>query len=177
MRFKSLFLTILTAGFALSARGADMPDACALLQPAELLVLGMPQAVSGVARSDDAGTYKACTYRWEGTAADKSVLVATVAVSVPGADRILQFGALLQKALSDNTTEQLQARGEFYAGRLMCKVQLLAPAELSQCIGATATSVVTLAVSRSVTADQVVYPTLQLNLMSKLTARVQAAGG
>src|SRR5262249_9572353 len=100
-----------------------------------------------------------------------------VTVSAPGRERILEFRALMQKAQSENTADQLRGRGEFYSGPFMCKVQLMSPAELSQCIGATEASMVTLAVSRGVAGQPVAFPSLQRDLISEITARVRARGG
>ena len=176
-RVLPLLLVIACAASVQTVSAAELPNACGLLLPSELLTLGIPAEVRGASETRDGGQYVACTYRAEATGSDKSVAVVTVTVSAPGSDRLLQFGAMLQKALSENTAEQLRARGEFYSGSFMCKVQLMAPAELSRCVGTTATSVVTLAVSRSVASEQIVYPSFQLELLSQLAARVRARGG
>ncbi len=175
------FLTLLLAPCLLAVppavRAAEPGDACGLLQPAELRAIGLPDGIPGAAQSNDPGIYKACVYRAEGVGPDKLLVVATVTVSAPGAGRVLETAAAMQKARTENTADELRDRGEFYAGAVMCKVQLLAPAELSKCIGTTTNSVVTLAISRSVPGDAIAYPSLQLDLMSQLAQRVAGRGG
>jgi len=164
------------ASALLPAAHAEVPSSCGLLRPAELADLGVPASVRPT-ETRDPPNIAACTYRAETTGAEPSITVVTVTVSTPGRERILEFDAMLRKATGENSAEQLRARGEFYGERAMCKVELRAPAELSRCVGVTDGSVVALALSRSVTGQEVAYPRLQLTLVGQLLDRVRTRGG
>jgi hypothetical protein len=154
---------------------ADVPAACGLLQPTELARLG----VEGVRPSEtrEPANLASCTYRAETGGAEPTITVVTVTVANPGRERIVEFGAMVRKATAENTPDQLRARGEFYDGRAMCRVEMREPAELSRCVGVTDSSVVTLAISRSVAGTAVAYPELQLGLVAQLVERVRGRGG
>jgi hypothetical protein len=84
---------------------------------------------------------------------------------------------MLAKALAENTPAQLEARGEFYSGDVMCKVVLAAQREMSQCLGATEKSIVAMSLSRPVTENKVEPPAAQLRFTATLVSRVAARGG
>ena len=101
----------------------------------------------------------------------------SIILSSAAPDRVLQFRALLAKAVGENTPAQLEARGEYYSGGVMCKVVSAHQRETSQCLGATEKSIVALALSRPTTENKVAYPAAQLRLTATLVSRVAARGG
>ena len=167
------FLSALAVTWA-TAASAEPLDPCALLSGADLLELEVPAGTAPV-HKDQPGGVHACEYKPQ--SASGATQTVTVMVSDAARDRVLQFRAMLAKALSENTQAQLEARGEYYAAPVMCKVAASAQLETSQCLGATEQSVVALALSHSKLGDKPAYPTVPLRLISALVARVGAAGG
>jgi hypothetical protein len=92
-------------------------------------------------------------------------------------DRALQVRAMLNKALSENSPAQLEARGEYFAPNATCKVVLVSQVETSQCLGTTEQSVVGLTLIRTSRENKVSYPALQLRFTSKLVSSVGERGG
>lgn len=101
----------------------------------------------------------------------------SIIVSQGVPERVLQLRGLQAKAREEGTSAQQQARGEYFEGKVMCKVVLASQQEISQCIGASEQSVVALAVSRPNLTKEVTYPTLQLRIIATLVSRVTSRGG
>jgi hypothetical protein len=102
---------------------------------------------------------------------------ASIILSSGAQDRVIQFRAMFAKALAQNTQAQLEARGEYYSGDVMCKIILTAQRETSQCLGATEKSIVGLGLSRPITKTSEERPAAQLRLTATLVSRVAARGG
>ena len=85
---------------------------------------------------------------------------------------------MLNKARSESTPEQLQARGEYFAENATCKIASMSREEISQCMGSTQQSVVGLTLRRRINPDSAVaYPALQFRFISKLVLSVRERGG
>ena len=149
-------------------------DPCALLSAGDLAELGIP---ADAARSleERPGGVRYCRYQVSG--APSAANSASVILSTAVPDRVLQFQAMLRKAVSEGTPAQLQARGEFFASNATCKVAAVSQVETSQCLGTTDQSVVGLTLIRANAENKVAYPALQLRFMSKLVTSVAAKGG
>jgi len=149
-------------------------DPCSLLSDTDRIELGVPADLLP-SHEDQPGGVQACRYQPpEGPTATGTV---SIILSSAAPDRVLQFRALLAKALGENTPAQLEARGEYYSGDVMCKVVLAAQRETTQCLGATGKSLVALALSRPDAEGKVAYPAAQLRLAATLVSRVAARGG
>ena len=171
---KRTVIVALVAAVTSAGATADPLDPCSLLSGTERVELGMPADLAG-APADQPGGVQACKYQTP----DDPVTIrsASIILSSGAQDRVLQFRALLAKALAENTQAQLEARGEYYSGDVMCKVILTAQRETSQCLGATEKSIVALALSRPITETKVERPAAQLRLTATLVSRVAARGG
>jgi len=160
----------------ISSAGANAEplDPCSLLSGTERVELGMAADLVP-SHENQPGGVQACKYQ----APESPMTTGAVSIILSSAapDRVLQFRALLAKTLGENTPAQLEARGEYYSGDVMCKVVSAAQRETSQCLGATEASIVAVAVSRPSTANKVAYPAAQLRLTTSLVSRVAARGG
>ena len=166
-------ITVLAAMLA-PAASADAIDPCSLLLDAEMVELGLPKD-SVPSHESQPGGVQACKYQFRtlGAASDGMVSI-IVSQGVP--ERVLQLRGLQAKAREEGTPAQ-QQRGEYFEGKVMCKVVLASQQEISQCIGASEQSVVALAVSRPNLTKEVTYPTLQLRIIATLVSRVTSRGG
>jgi hypothetical protein len=167
-------ITVLAAMLA-PAASADAIDPCSLLSDAEMVELGLPKD-SVPSRESQPGGVQACKYpfRTPGAASDGMVSI-ILSQAVP--ERVLQLRALQAKAREEGTPAQQQARGEYFEGKVMCKVVLASQQETSQCVGASEQSVVALAVSRPNLTKEVTYPASQLRIIATLVSRVTSRGG
>ena len=176
---KPIVLALLFMAACGHATAGGLPDPCGLLSPNELSELGLTDKAIGAVDSRDGGRLLICKFlaRPEDTAGPGGISI-TVMVSAAGGDRVLQFDALVAKARSENTPSALSARGEYYAesGSAMCKVTVAAAVETSQCLGATGTTVIALAVERPAPDGRTADPTVPLKLISEMAARVRQAG-
>jgi hypothetical protein len=167
------FAILLTAVSTIIS-AAEPIEPCSLLSAADLAELGVP---AGAMRSTEKqqGGVLYCKYQVPGTST--SVSYASVIVSTAVPDRALQVRAMLNKALSEDSPAQLEARGEYFAPNATCKVVLVSQVETSQCLGATEQSVVGLTLVRTNRENKVSYPALQLRFISKLVSSVGERGG
>ena len=171
---RAFAITVLGAMLAASAR-ADAIDPCSLLSDAELVELGLPTG-SIPSRESQPGGVQACKYQLRASGAATEGMVSIILPqAVP--ERVLQLRAMQAKAQEAGTPAQQQARGEYFDGKVMCKVALANQQETSQCVGATEQSVVALAVSRPNSGDRVTYPASQLRIIATLVSRVASRGG
>jgi hypothetical protein len=171
-------LAFIVAALAMSfttAASAEPIDACSLLAEADLVELGLSKD-SVPSRETQPGGVQACKYRLPsaGNASDGMVSI-ILSQAVP--ERVLQLRALLAKAQDESTPAQLQARGEYYEGKVMCKVASAPQQESSQCLGASEQSVVAFSVSRPNSSNKSTYPASHLRIITALVARVTAKGG
>jgi hypothetical protein len=148
-------------------------DPCSLLSSTDKIELGLPADLGGT-HEDQPGGVQACKYQTPDSPV--STRTASIILSSAAQDRVFQFRALLAKAVAENTQAQLETRGEYYAGGVMCKVVLAAQRETSQCMGATEKSIVALALSRPNAESKVAHPAAQLRLTATLVSRVAARG-
>ena len=169
-----LIIAALAAVFA-TAASADAMDPCSLLSDAEMVELGVPRD-SVPSRESQPGGVQACKYQFRtpGAASDGMVSI-ILSQAVP--ERALQLRGLQAKAREEGTSAQQQARGEYFEGKVMCKVVLASRQESSQCIGTSEQSVVALAVSRPSLTNEVTYPASQLRVIAALVSRVMSRGG
>jgi hypothetical protein len=174
MRAPAFILAGVTAAFA-SAACAEPIDPCSLLGEAEMVELGLPKE-SAASRESQPGGIQACKYQLA-SAPNGTTGVVSVIVSQAVPERVLQLRALQAKAQNESTPAQLQARGEYHQGQVMCKVVSASQQETSQCLGSTDQSVVALAVSRPNPGDKVTYPASQLRIIAELVSRVMLKGG
>ena len=158
---------------ASTASGAEAVDPCSLLSAADLAELGV-RADAVRSLETQAGGVQYCRYQVRGTPDAGASASVILSAAVP--DRVRQVQAMLRKAQSDSTPEQLQARGEFFAVNATCKVVATAQVETSQCLGTTEQSVVGLTLTRANVENKVAYPALQLGVMAKLLSWVAAKG-
>jgi hypothetical protein len=174
MIHRAFILTALAAAFATAAR-AEPIDACSLLTEPDRVELGLSKD-SVPSRESQPGGVQACRYqlRSAGNGSDGTVSI-ILSQGVP--ERVLQLRALQAKAQDENTPAQLQARGEYYEGKVMCKVVSAPQQETSQCLGASEQSVVALAVARPNLGNRPIYPASQLRIMATLVSRVTSSGG
>jgi len=174
MTRRTFIITALAAVFT-TAAGADAIDTCSLLSGAERVELGLSKD-SVPSRESQPGGVQACKYpfRSAGTASDGMVSI-ILSQAVP--ERVLQLRAMQAKAREESTPTQQQARGEYFEGRVMCKVVLASNQETSQCLGTSEQSVVALAVSRPNLTHEVTYPASQLRIVATLVSRVASRGG
>ena len=174
MNRRTLIITALAAVFATTA-SADTIDPCSLLSDAEMVELGLSKD-SVPSRESQPGGVQACKYQFRstGTASDGMVSI-ILSQAVP--ERVRQLRALQAKAREESTPMQLQARGEYFENKVMCKVVLASHQETSQCLGTLEQSVVALAVSRPNLTHEVTYPASQLRIMATLVSRVASRGG
>lgn len=171
MRYRLLLVLLATAS---AASGAEPIDPCALLSGADLAELGVP-ADAARSREEQQGGVRYCRYQVPGTPNANNPATVIVSSGVP--DRVRQVQAMVQKAMSDSTAAQQQARGEFFAANATCKVVAVSQVETSQCLGTTEQSVVGLTLTRANAQNDVSYPTLQLRFIAKLVSAVAAKGG
>lgn len=161
----ALAITVITAMLATAAR-ADAIDPCSILSADDMAALGLPN--DSVPRHESQpGGVQACKY-------GETVSV-ILSQAVP--ERVLQLRAMQAKAREETTPAQQQARGEYFEGKVMCKVFLASRQETSQCIGASEQSVVALAMSRPSLANDVAYPQSQLRIIATMVSRVASRGG
>ena len=174
MIHRAFIITALAAAFTTAAR-AEPVDACSLLAEADMVELGLSKD-SVPSRESQPGGIQACKYqlRSAGNASDGTVSI-ILSKGVP--ERVRQLRALQAKAQEENTPAQLQARGEYYEGKVVCKVVSAPQQETSQCLGASEQSVVALAVSRPSLGNKAIYPASQLRIMATLVSRVASSGG
>jgi len=170
----ALAITVLAAMLT-TAASADAIDPCSLLSDAEMVELGLPKD-SVSSRESQPGGVQACKYQFRtpGTTSDGMVSI-ILSQAVP--ERVLQLRGMQAKTREESTPAQQQARGEYFEGKVMCKVVLGSQQETSQCIGASEQSVVALAVSRPNLSNGVTYPASQLRIIATLVARVASRGG
>lgn len=169
---RGIFAALLAAVFA-TASNAQTINPCSLLSGADMAELDVPANVMP-SHEDQSGGVQSCKYQVPGTPATGAV---SIILSTAAPDRALQVRALLAKALAENTPAQLEARGEFFAGNVMCKVVSESQLETSHCLGATEQSVVGMTLFRPNLDNNVTYPTSQLRLIATLVSRVGARGG
>ena len=174
MRRHAFAVAILAAMLA-TAASADAIDPCSLLADAELVELGLPKD-SVPSRESQPGGVLACKYQFRAPGAASEGTVSII-LSQAAPERVLQLRELQGKAREEGTPAQQQARGEYFEGKVMCKVVLASQQETSQCIGASAQSVVALAVSRPNLTNEVAYPASQLRIIATLISRVTSRGG
>ena len=170
----SRVLGLFLVAAAATALHAEPIDPCALLTETEMTELGMPTGTSP-SRESQPGGVQYCKYRVQTASDHDSTVSIILSFAVP--DRVLQLRALQAKALSENTSAQLQARGEYYADGVMCKVVYGSQVETDQCIGSTEGSIVGLALVRPNLENKVAYPAPQLKLIAALVSLVGARGG
>ena len=172
MKYRVIVAVVAAASSA--GVNAEPLDPCSLLYGPDRIELGIPADLVP-SRESQPGGVQACKYQTQ----ESPMPTGTVSIILSSAapDRVLQFRALLAKALGENTPAQLEARGEYYAGDVMCKVVSAAQRETSQCLGATETSIVALALSRPNTENKVAYPAAQLRLTATVVSRIAARGG
>jgi hypothetical protein len=169
-----VFVAALLAGVFATAANAEAIDPCSLVSGADMAALGVPgNAVPS--HEEQPGGVRACKYQAPGAPAAASTVSIILSTAMP--DRALEVRALLAKALAENTPAQLEARGEYVEGNVMCKVVSASQVEISHCLGATEQSVVGMTVSRPNPANTVMHPTAQLQFMATLLTRVGAKGG
>jgi len=153
---------------------AEPLDPCSLLSGTDRIELGMPADLTGT-HGDQPGGVQTCKYQTpDSPVATRS---ASIILSSGAQDRVLQFRAMLAKALAENSQAQLEARGEYYSGNVMCKVVLAGQRETSQCLGATEKSIVAVALTRPIAENKVEHPDAQLRLTATLVSRIAARGG
>ena len=140
-----------------------------------MVELGLPKD-SVPSRESQPGGVLACKYQFQAPGASPGGMVSII-LSQAAPERVLQLRGLQAKAREEGTSAQQQARGEYFEGKVMCKVVLASQQEISQCIGASEQSVVALAVSRPNLTKEVTYPTLQLRIIATLVSRVTSRGG
>jgi hypothetical protein len=169
------FVITVLAAMLEAAAGADAVDPCSLLSDAEMGELGLSKD-SVPSRESQPGGVQACKYQFKtpGTASDGMVSI-ILSQAVP--ERVLQLRELQAKTREESTPAQQQARGEYFEGKVMCKVVMASQQETSQCIGASEQSVVALTVSRPRLAHEVTYPASQLRIIATLVSRVTSRGG
>ena len=174
MNHRAFIITAFAAAFATVA-SADPIDPCSLLSEADRVELGLSKD-SVPSRESQPGGVQACKYqlRSGGTTPDGMVSI-ILSQAVP--ERVLQLRALQARAREDSTRAQQQSRGEYFDGKVMCKVVSTSQQETSQCLGTSEQSVVALAVSRPNLSNQVTYPALQLRITATLVSRVTLRGG
>ena len=167
-------ITILAAMHA-TAASADAIDPCSLLSDAEMIELGLPKD-SVPSRESQPGGVQACKYQFRtpGAASDGMVSI-ILSQAVP--ERVLQLRELQAKAREEDKPAQQQARGEYFEGKVMCKVVVASQQETSQCIGTSEQSVVALTVSRPNLANEATYPASQLRIIATLVSRGTSRGG
>ena len=169
------FMIATFAAALTAAANAEPIDACSLLSEADMVELGLSKdAVPS--RASQPGGVEACSYRLP-SSGNASSGMASVILSQGVPERALQLRALQAKAQSENTPAQLQARGEYYEGNVMCKLVLASQQETSQCLGASDQSVVALAVTRPNLGSKVAFSAAQLRITAALVARVVSRGG
>ena len=167
MSHAAIIATALAAAFAVAAH-ADPIDPCSLLTPAEMAELGLPKD-AGPSRELQPGGVRACKYQPAGSV--------SVVLSQAAPERVFLLRAMQAKARQDFSTEQLQARGEYFQDGVMCKVASAGGREISQCIGASGLSVIALTASRPDGTGKAAYPSSQLRIIATLVARVASQGG
>lgn len=148
--FAALFAATVT-----TAANAEPIDPCSLLSAADLAELGVPVGVVP-SHEDQAGGVQYCRYQVPSTPTSTSAVSVILSATAP--DRVLQVRALLTKALAENTPAQLEARGEYLAGEVMCKVVSGPQLETDQCLGTTQQSVVGLTLSHPNAENKIRYP-------------------
>lgn len=166
-------LAILLATASTMAFAAQPIEPCALLSAADLAELGVPADAS---RSVEAGQGGVLYCRYQVPGATTGVSSASVILSTAVPDRVLLVRAMLDKARESNPA-QLEARGEYLAPNVTCKVATVSQVETSQCLGTTEQSVVGLSLVRMNKDDKVAYPGLQLRVISRLVSSVGERGG
>jgi hypothetical protein len=167
-------LALLLVAAATTALHAEPIDPCSLLTETELIELGLPTGVTP-SRESQPGGVQYCKYRVQTASGHDNTVSIILSRAVP--DRVLQLRALQARAIGENTLAELQARGEYYAEGVMCKVVSASQLETDQCIGSTDASIVGLALIHPNLENKVAYPSPQLKLIAALVSRVGARGG
>jgi hypothetical protein len=170
---RSVLVTLIAATVA-TAASAEPIDPCSLLSAADKAELGIPADVMPTLERQP-GAVQMCRYQLRGTSARTNVVSVIVSADVP--DRVLQLRAMIAKALSERSRAQLEARGEYYAGSVMCKVVATSELETSQCLGAAEQTIVAFSLTRPNPENGVKYPEQQLRLEAALVSRASARGG
>ena len=164
-------LAALIAATVATAASAEPIDPCSLLSAPDKAELGIPAGVTPTLERQP-GAVQMCRYQLPGTPTRATVVSVIVSADVP--DRVLQLRAMMTKALSESSRAQLEARGEYYAGSVMCKVVATSELETSQCLGATEQTIVALSLTRPNPENRVKYPEQQLRLEAALVSRASA---
>jgi hypothetical protein len=166
-------LAVLFTTMAVTASGAEQIGPCSLMTDADLIGLGVPE---GAPRSQESqpGGVQACKFHVQDATGGMTVSI-LLSQDVP--ERALQLRALQAKVISESTTAELDARGEYYSGNVMCKVTSVSRVETSRCLGSTEKSVIAFTLVRPQSEAKVRTPTQQLQLTATLLSRLAARGG